>query len=124
MQGPAPVVDEDGLENILVHVIGINGEWLWSSVVPEHLRMDELQRMFQMSDRTRFGLVDGHWYKLVYDCKWVGPYPEAHVRSMEWPGPRGRPHHSLRMDVGSVDGLVRAIDTREVWITAIKVLVI
>ena len=55
MQGPAPVVDEDGLENILVHVIGINGEWLWSSVVPEHLRMDELQRMFQMSDRTRFG---------------------------------------------------------------------
>ena len=36
MKGPAPVPDDDGVEHVLVHVLGISGEWLWSDVVHEY----------------------------------------------------------------------------------------
>ena len=121
--GPAAVEDEFGLESTLVHVIGIDREWLWSGVVPDHFRMDEVQTVFQLSDRRRFGLVDGSWYKLVWDCKWVGPLPEAYARRT------GADTHlnslyRLKMDVASAVAVIRSPDTKEMWVTAIKVLVI
>ena len=120
--GPAAVPDDDGLENLLVHVIGIDGEWLWSGIVPQHYRMDEVQKIFQLSDRERFGLRDGHWYKLLWDFHKFGPYPLSHPRCPLLPPER--PVHVVRMDLTYANGVMRSPDSREVWITAIKVLVI
>ena len=119
--GPTPVEDEDGLENVLVHIIGINGDWMWSGVVPAHFLMDQVQRVFQMSEPSRFGLVDGHWYKLVWEWA-ILPIPQWHPRAQG--PPYGQVHQWGRMDLASVTGIIRSPDTQEVWVTAIKVLVI
>ena len=123
-QGPQPVPDDDGLENLLVHVIGVSGEWMWSEVLPEHLSMTKVQQLFENSDRKRFGLVDGQRYRLLYQFRRDGPYPYGFDRAGcygPWPD---SPVYSLRVHLGAVTGITRSIETREVWITAVRVLVI
>ena len=122
LQGPDITADENGLENILVHVVGINGEWLWSSVLPMHYTMDEVQNQFQLSDPIRFGEQDGTWYKLSWDFARVGPYPSTSAQAQYTPF--GRPIYEQRIDLASANGFLRSIDTREVWITAARVVVI
>ena len=122
LPGPDATSDEHGLENILVHVVGISGEWMWSGVFPMHCAMDEVQRQFHLSDRIRFGLHEGMWYKLSWDFARVGPYPLGSAQT-QYP-PFGRPIYALRIDLGSAKGFMRSPDTREVWITATRVFVI
>ena len=119
--GPAPVCDDDGLENVLVHVVGINGEWMWSDVLPEHYDMEEVQKIFHMSDPKRFGVSnDSHWYKLIWQYGTVGPYPPNHWKA-RYPLQPERKVFCLRKDLRMVNGLSRAEDTNEVWITAVRV---
>lgn len=121
-QGPSPVPDEHGLENLLVHVIGISGEWLWSDVIPEHTPIWDVQKRFQNSDLRRFGFNDGHWFKLLYQVGRAGPYPRGSERATF----RGfyEPSYLMQVHLGAVTDILRSSETREVWITAIKVLVI
>ena len=122
-QGPQPVPGDDGLEHVLVHVISISGEWLWSEVLPEHMSMGNVQQLFENSDKERFGLVDGHRYRLMYEFGRDGPYP----RGSDKPSLRAWPEYSvysLRVHLGTVKGILRSTETREVWITAVRVRVI
>ena len=121
--GQAPVPDDDGLENLLVHVVGMTGEWLWSGVIPEYYNMDLVQDMFHRADPERFGLDRDHYYKLVYQLNRQGPYPPECDRVRSYPS-NGRPLYALHDHLGKVDQVVRADDTRQVWITAVWVQVI
>ena len=122
MRGPALVPDDDGLENVLVHVVTITGEWLWSRVVPLHMRLDQLQQLFQSSDEAPFGANLGEYYKLNLGFARVGPYPPRSMR-----GSCALPNSQvfcLRMDLTHAAGATRSPDTAEMWITAAKVTVI
>ena len=122
MKGPAPVPDDDGVEHVLVHVLGISGEWLWSDVVHEYTNIFEVQRRFHTSNDGKFGLCNGQWYKLVWEYGRKGPYPPGSVRKQRQP--LDLPCFALQDHVAGVAGILRSTETREVWITAIKVLVI
>ena len=117
MQGPAPVPDDDGLEHVLVHVIGVSGEWLWSSVVHEHTNMYRLQNIFHDADGGKFGLVDGHKFILVWEYGQKGPYPPGSARRMR---NHDLPCFSVQDHLEGVIGIERSTETREVWITAVK----
>ena len=122
MRGPAPVPDDDGLENVLVHVVTMTGEWLWSRVVPVHMRVEHLQELFQSSDEARYGTNTGEYWKLSLGFATVGPYPPDSERGRR--APPGRPAFCLRMDLDKATGAMRSPDTAEMWITACKVTVI
>ena len=38
-QGPAQVPNTDGQEHVLLPIVGINGDWLYSSIEPENTLM-------------------------------------------------------------------------------------
>lgn len=111
---PASVPDDDGQEHVLVHVVGISGNWLWSGILPEYTRMTDFQRTFQIEMRHNgdgpLGL-----YKLVWQwyrrCCEEGLSEQSHERSS----------YLLVCDqLSRVTGVRRSEETQEVWITAIK----
>ena len=122
VRGPAPVEDEDGLENMLVHVLDVSGQWLWTGILPEHMSMEEVQREFHKSEPIRFGLVDGRHFKLLWDFGVAGvssgpvsPVPESRACL---------PVCGWRENLNGAKVLFRSAATRQVWITAIPVLII
>ena len=117
--GPAPVPDDDGQEHVLVHFVGINGQWLWSSIEPEYIAMPDLQARWG----HEAGVANEHGTDcvLVWDPQEIGPYPPG-----ETAGDGRRPSlpdfkfdDSLRY----VTGVRRSEDTKEVFVTAYKVTV-
>ena len=116
-QLPDSVPDDDGLENVLVHVYSVTGEWLWSDVCAEHLRMDEVQHAFWTSGPRRYGPLNGYVWRLMWNLGRWGPYPRECARSQLAPG-----QHvwSWRDNLNGARGVTRSSDTREVWITAVR----
>ena len=117
--GPAPVPDDDGQEHVLVHIFGINGEWLWSSIEPEYIAMPDLQARWAYEA----GVAGEHGtdWNLVWGPKEIGPYPPA-----ETAGDARRPSlPDFRFDdtLRYVTGVRRSEDTQEVFVTAYKVTV-
>ena len=119
MRRPAAVPDDDGLENVLVHVVTMTGEWLWSRVVPVSMRVEHLQHLFRLSDESRYGTNDEEYWKLTLAGSTVGPYPCDSERGIT--APPGRPVFVLRIDLEKASGVMRSSDTAEMWITAVKV---
>ena len=113
--GPAPVPDDDGQEHVLVHVVGMNGEWLWSSIEIEYIDMDDLQVAF---DKANPQCDDDTYWLLMWEEKEMGPYPSKRE------GPdRALPSlfdFSFSAILRYVNGVQRSVDTQEVFITACK----
>ena len=105
--GPAPVPDEDGLENVLVHVGTMSGNWLWSGIVRE----DELA--ISLEDRVRRALCPDtpvlQRFELAYQWGKKGPWPSGTLRGG---------HMTVGMSVRDIIG-VRRSDDRQVWITGV-----
>ena len=109
MYGPAPVPDEDGLENALVHVGTMTGNWLWSGVVRE----DELA--ISLKGRVRRDLNPDtsvlQRFQLAYQWGEKGPWP---------PGTHRAGQMSVGMTIRDIHG-VRRSDDRQVWIRGVFV---
>ena len=114
--GPSPVPDDDGQEAVLVHVVGITGDWMWSRVCPSHWSVQQLQRVFQYSENQRYGLQRSTYWRLFWDWGMRGPYPRSYR-----PNPSGNPKYSIDNRLHRVAGVLRSPDTQEMWFTAIKV---
>ena len=115
--GPAPVPDDDGQEHVLVHIIGINGEWLWSSIEPEYVGMCDLQARFHLENRHL--LQPNTFWLLMWDLGEVGPYPQeghAGVGALPESYPLYTTHETLRY----VTGVHRSEETQEVFVTAVQ----
>ena len=101
---PAMVPDDDGLENVLVHVTSVSGEWLCSQVIPEHTLAIELEGQVQ---RQLCGNPPTRSFRLVYKWGEKGPYPA------------GTPHAGrtkVNMTIREVKAVERSAD-RQIWFT-------
>ena len=115
--GPSPVPDDDGQEHVLVHVVSMSGDWKWSGVCPQFWDVEQVQRVFQLSDNQRYGLQDdGTYWRLNWDWGTKGPYPNNFPIC-----PGGNPVYSIDNRLHRVAGVVRSPDTQEMWFTAVKV---
>ena len=115
--GPAPVPDDDGQEHVLVHFVGINGEWLWSSIEPEYISMADLQARW-MHGPDDEECHDGTVWHLIWEQKEIGPYPQD--------GSAGDgtlpslPEFSYDESLRYASGIERSKDTQEVIVTVYK----
>ena len=117
--GPAPVPDDDGQEHVLVHIFGINGEWLWSSIEPEYIAMPDLQARWGYE--AGVASERGTDWNLVWDPKEIGPYPPGETAG---DGRRpSLPDFKFEDSLRYVTGVQRSEDTQEVFVTAYKVTV-
>ena len=115
--GPAPVPDDDGQEHVLVHFVGINGEWLWSSIEPEYIAMPDLEaRWFYGPD---FVSRDDTVWCLVWKTKEIGPYPQDESTGDGTRSPLA--DFTFDESLRYVTGVQRSEDTQEVFVTAYKV---
>ena len=105
--GPAPVPDDDGLENVLVHVGTIRGDWLWSGIVPEHILAIELEGIVRRALTPHMSVLQS--FTLAYQWGQKGPYPS---------GTRHAGTTRIGVNIRDVEGAQRSPD-RQVWFTGI-----
>ena len=115
--GPAPVPDDDGQEHVLIHVITVTGQCLWSSIEPEYALMPDLQAKFFFACKH---LCDHeHCWLLIWEPTDRGAYRsrEPLADGAQDPLPDDNFDESLRY----ATGVQRSEDTQEVFVTAYKV---
>ena len=104
------------MEKVLLHIVGLDGEWIWSGVVEEHVGIWDLQlRLRTPYRRTLVGAMD--WYvELVYRTGVCGPLPDL---SLIGTIPMSFTVSGVLCRIG---GVRRSEDTQEMWIAGVKTL--